>query len=322
MRMRLLVVIVGLLGSQGVGPVLRADEPINLVAPEEAPAWKLVAVGPAEPAAVAAEAPAEVAIKEPEPQAAAEEEAIPVEVFIDVAVPAIQLEAAAGGELDEDAQLAPLRAQYGPLLKAELSFANRVCEFSNEQRRQAIAAGVKWLTEFARAQLVGNQIQRGGLFAFFGAQPQRPADPVVTAESQIADIVRSVLTDEQKQQYESQLAQRSSFQRQAVIDNVIAKMDEHMDLSVEQRAKLTKTLLARWDENWAPPLDSFVHMGEYMPSIPDEYVAPHLSDEQKQIWNGLQKISFGRENFENMDVFGGVGLDDIDLTDVDTDATE
>jgi hypothetical protein len=255
--------------------------------------------------------------------AALAQEAAAVTVAIDVAFPAAAVEAP-GGEVDEDARLAPIRAQYEPLLKSGLSFANRVCGFSDEQRQQAIAAGVKWLDEFARGQVAGNQNQRGGLLVFWAAaQPQRPADPVVAAESQIADVVRSVLTDDQKREYESQLAQRAAFGRQAIIDNLIAKMDEHMDLSVEQREKLTKTLLARWDENWAPPLETFVQMSQYMPAIPDEFVTPHLSDEQKRIWSGLQKVSFGRENFGMMDVFGGGAvIDDIILKDSDLKDTE
>lgn len=299
---------------------LGAGEPPKGVALEEAPAWNTVLVAPvAAPAAVAVQAAAEDAAEAPAPQPAVEEEAVPVEVFIGAAAPAIQIEAAAavGVEVDEDAQLAPLRAQYEPLLRAELSFANRVCKFSDEQRRQAIAAGVRWLEEFARQQVNGNKNQQGGLFVLWAVGVrQQPADPAEAAESQLMQLVESVLTDQQKGEYESQLAHRTAFARQAIIDSMIAKMDETMDLSVEQRATLTKTLLARWDENWAPPVEAFIHMNEYVPSIPDEYVTPHLTEEQKKIWNGLQKVSFGRHNFGFNQFFNDAGIDDIDLKDL------
>src|SRR5262245_7207107 len=40
-----------------------------------------------------------------------------------------------------EARLAPFKAMLEPLLKSELSFANRICHWSDEQRKEAIVAG-------------------------------------------------------------------------------------------------------------------------------------------------------------------------------------
>ena len=32
---------------------------------------------------------------------------------------------------------------------------------------------------------------------------------------------------------------------------------------------------------------------QYFPSLPDQNIVPHLTKEQKSVWQGLQKIDFG-----------------------------
>ena len=39
--------------------------------------------------------------------------------------------------------------------------------------------------------------------------------------------------------------------------------------------------------------------GQYMPAIPDAYVLTHLGEEQKSVWQGLQKIGLGNWNVWN-----------------------
>lgn len=236
-------------------------------------------------------------------------------VAVDVAIAAqFPAPAAAAGDADEDARLAPLRAQYEPLLKSELSFANRICGWSDEQRRGAIKDGVAWLTEFARQQLADENPVRAGLLAFVGlARPRQPADPTTDAQQQVAELIVKHLTDEQKALYQAEHDKREAFRKRAVIENLLAKLDERLDLTAEQRRKLSKTLEARWSEDWAPELEVFVHMGEYVPQIPNEYVLPHLTAEQMKLWNGLQKVSFGRGVNFGQNLFPG-GVDDIDLS--------
>jgi hypothetical protein len=237
-------------------------------------------------------------------------------VAVDVAIAApFPAPVAAGGDADEDARLAPIRAQYEPLLKSELSFANRICGWSDEQRRAAIKEGVAWLTEFARKQIADQNPVRAGMLAFVGlGRPKRvAADPAAEAEQQIAELIARQLTDEQRASYKAEHDKREAFRKQAVIDNLIAKLDEKLDLTAQQRRKLSTTLEARWNEDWAPQLEIFVHMGEYVPQIPDEYVIPHLTAEQKKLWNGLQKVSFGRGVNFGQDLFPG-GVGDIDLS--------
>jgi hypothetical protein len=236
-------------------------------------------------------------------------------VAVDVAAAApMPAPAAAAGDADEDARLAPIRAQYEPLLKSELSFANRICGWSDEQRRAAIKEGVAWLTEFARKQVADQNPVRAGMLAFVGlARPRAPADPAADAEQQIAELIAKQLTTEQQALYKTEHDKRQAFRKQTVIDNLIAKLDEKLDFTAQQRRKLSATLEARWSEDWAPQLEIFVHMGEYVPQIPDEYVIPHLTAEQKKLWNGLQKVSFGRGVNFGQDLFPG-GVDDIDLS--------
>ena len=70
-----------------------------------------------------------------------------------------------------------------------------------------------------------------------------------------------------------------------------------------------------WAESWAPQLGQFVEMAQYLPSIPEELVTPHLSAEQKVVYRGIDKVSIGgmRNQFQQM--FPGMGqpIGDVDM---------
>ncbi len=246
-----------------------------------------------------------------------------------VPAPAVAVEAAApalapvaqwqGGAAGLEARLAPLRAQLAPLLTAELSFAGRVCEWSDEQRRAAISAGKKWLKDYTQ-RMAGNPVANRGVVQFVNG-PAAGLENVVNAgdfvETALADVIRDVLTDDQKATYDAELAKRGRFRMEAVITNMVARLDDKLDLSATQRRKIAHTLEARWRENWAPAPEAFMHMGDYVPAIPDEYVTPHLSVEQRALWNGLQKVHFQGAGVAQAIFPRGVVIDDVDLNEVE-----
>jgi hypothetical protein len=218
-------------------------------------------------------------------------------------------------QADDDPRLAALRNQYQPLLKVELSFANRVCQWTAEQRKTAIEAANAWLREFARDNAKNQQAFQGGFVVFagngpFGGVAAAPDPP----EKGLREKLRDAMTEEQKAKYEAEKAKRENFQAEAQIDSVIAIMDQRLNLSPDQRRALQRSLRKNWKQDWAPPLQMFIQMSEYMPAVPDEFVVPHLTPEQRVQWQGMQKLSargivFGGGAFGNP----SQTIDDIDL---------
>jgi len=216
----------------------------------------------------------------------------------------------------QDAIRNALRTQYEPMLKAELSFANRVCQWSAEERTKAIAAGKTCLDAFVDDLAKGNgQLVNRQVFIVAGEAPAVAADPGAKFEEKLSDALRVlVMTDEQRQRYDAERADRAAFHAAAAVDNIVSMIDQRVELSPDQREKITASLRKNWKPEWAPPMQLLIQMGNYIPAVPAEHVVPFLSNEQVRTWQGVQKIS-ARGNVFGAGLFGGgqLPIDDIDL---------
>jgi hypothetical protein len=197
-------------------------------------------------------------------------------------------------------------------LKVELSFANRVCKLSDEQRRKLIVKSVVWLEEFAADYAKkGGQPQQGLWINGFNAS--NSADPRASIEAGVKKIVEADLPKRQQSLYAKECRKREAFHRKVSVDNLVARIDKELQLAPEQREKLTESLTTHWDKNWAPQLEMFMHGSDYWPNVPDQWIRPHLTAAQQLAWSRLNKqpghVVFG------VQFFGGDGevIDDIDL---------
>jgi hypothetical protein len=314
LRSLVVVVVCGALGAVAHGQyTLVVEQPVADAAAADEQAAD---AAPAEEAAVEA-APAAEDGAAPVAEAAAAVvdfavEAVEVagDVVIDLQAPA----AVAPAGDDEEANLAPYLAQFRPIVKTELSFAKRTGELTPEQVTALVPAAKEWLQKYVRDYVKQqNQPQVG--VVFFGAVPRAvDANPGKSIEDAIQDLVKKNVSDEQRARYEAELAKRAEFRRQVVLDNLVAKIDARLYLGADQRTSLVAALTKNWDDSWAPAMDSMIHMGDYLPQIPDEHVTPLLNDQQKAVWNSVQKVSYG--NFfggDNSWLDGGQKLNDIDL---------
>jgi hypothetical protein len=216
---------------------------------------------------------------------------------------------------DDEARLAPFRAQYLPLVRRELTFANRVCDWTDEQRQAAVEAGRTWLEAYIRTQ-VGHQQVNQGMMIFMngGGRMAVQQNAGAAAEDELVAAIRETLDAQQQELYDAELKERRAYRKQTVIDNLVAQFDERLNLTAQQREKLARSLHVRWDEGWAPPLEIFVRMSEYVPVVPDEAITPHLTPDQRKLWAGLQKVSFaGGVNFGQELFPADVGFDEFDL---------
>ncbi|MDP1799570.1 MAG: hypothetical protein Q8K78_18880, partial [Planctomycetaceae bacterium] len=69
--------------------------------------------------------------------------------------------------------------------------------------------------------------------------------------------------------------------------------DGMLCLTAEVRDKITATIAESWQEDWERWLQMHQYGDQYFPTVPDKLVSEHLNAEQRQVWTGLQKVSFG-----------------------------
>ncbi len=248
------------------------------------------------------------------PRAAAQEDAVlvaPPVVLPDV----VEIMRAAVEREPNEAELAPHLALFRPLLKMELSFANRVCKLTDEQRTAAIADSKVWLLGYARdyAKQQGQPQNVGAWMAAPRGARNANANPLRSIEEGVVVTVKKHLKPEQAAQYDAELAKRREFHQQAAAENLVAAIDEKLFLSADQRQKITNDLNEHWDDSWGVQLENLVHMGNYLPQVPDKHVVQHLNADQRSVWNGIQKVHFGPSFGNEQNWIGGQAIDDINL---------
>jgi hypothetical protein len=200
------------------------------------------------------------------------------------------------------------RAQFEPLLKVELSFANRVCKLKGDQRRNLIAKSKVWLDQFlADYAKQGNQPQMVG---WFGGMRQTN-DPRDSIRAGVAKLVKAELPAEQAAMYSEECKKRVEFHKKTYVDNLVTRIDHELILAPEQSEKITRSLTEHWDKNWQAQLEMFIQGVNMWPAVPDQWIRPHLTAVQQIAWGRLNK-QHGNMVFGGIPIEGQV-IDDIDL---------
>lgn len=204
------------------------------------------------------------------------------------------------------------RAQFEPLLKVELSFVNRVCRLTDDERRTLIGKSNAWLDKFSRDYTKQHgQPQMVGAFINGIGGNHTPADVRELIQAGVETVVKAELPKEKASLYKKESTKRAEFGKQVAVDNLVARIDKELFLTPEQREKLTDSLSEHWNKSWAPQLEMFMHGMDMWPNVPDQWIRPHLTAAQQVAWSRLNKNQ-GQMFFNVMDAQGQV-IDDIDL---------
>ena len=136
---------------------------------------------------------------------------------------------------------------------------------------------------------------------------------------QLAEIVGKSLRPEQIERYRRESEQRAASRKRAVVRYMVARADQTLVLSVEQREKLVLALTENYSDAWERAVSLWMNNVQYMPSIPDAQIVPLLSENQKTVWRGIPKIElwllrtnglddgFGHGGHQGVAIGGGVG---------------
>ncbi len=189
--------------------------------------------------------------------------------------------------------------QFQHLYRTELHLLRVVCKLTKPQYQKVAAAGEPALKATKQKFLGYWRNQQQGKWDRSG---KGQADPRETLSAELEKALQRTLTPEQAAAYKKERDLRTAAQRRAVVKTLIVMMDRHLVLSAEQRDKLHEVLDKNWNDSWYTYVVRYG--GNYFPAMPDAKILPLLNDDQKAIWNGMQKpnIFFG---------FYGLGIGDV-----------
>jgi hypothetical protein len=171
-----------------------------------------------------------------------------------------------------------------PLMWQELDFIRLTCDLTPEQRPLIKAAAENGVNRAAR-EIVQPQRSAEGRTVAFALQ---------TIRTHLAKALLETLTPEQQRRYRVQTDQRTAARRQASIACAIARLDDVLLFTSEQRACVALALEKNWQDDWEQWPNLWRYAVEYYPVISDDLITPCLNKEQKAVWSGLQKISVNR----------------------------
>jgi hypothetical protein len=209
---------------------------------------------------------------------------------------AVAVKAAPAAQIQAQAQqakaLAQAEQQFVPqfrvLWKAEMHFVREVC--------QPTAGQVTKLRDLSKDQIAVASARfvrgRSGRRVVNGViTPMKPNsnEPRVILQEAIHPGLETILTPEQLARYDGEVEQAQLSRRDMVIKNLVSKLDRDLQLSGEQREKLSVALTSNWDANWSMPPQMLMNLDNMFPTLPDKLIVPELNERQQQVWRGSPK---------------------------------
>ena len=211
--------------------------------------------------------------------------------------------AAQNANAQNDAAVQQWQQQFRPMLASELRFVRQMCDLSVPQRPKIKSAGEAGLKKAAVDFALFQQGRRNVVAGAVGKNSQ--PNPRKTIHEAIEESLKESLPAGQLARYTAESDARTAQHKRAGILSVVSRLDGILCLTADQREKVTAALVSNCQnqcENW---LAMHQFGDQYFPLIPDQYVVGHLTNEQKSVWQGLQKIEFGS-------YFGAQGPQELD----------
>lgn len=199
-----------------------------------------------------------------------------------------------------------------PMFRAEYYFIRNACDLNADQRKALARLGESAVKaaarQFAEAEL---RVRRTSDYP----------DPHKLIEDELARAMGPLLSPVQQARYKEEIEKRAASRKQFIIDNLVAKLDQDLVLSAEQRTRLVEALSTNWKDAWGQAFGMLIRNNNFFPDIPDHVIVPILTDHQREVWgeipirqNPSVVTSFARG------IAGGDPLDDPELADAQKEA--
>jgi hypothetical protein len=190
--------------------------------------------------------------------------------------------------------------QGRPIVHAELLFVRHICDLKPDQLRPISRESGEALRDVAKKMV---EQQQNGIRVRANGPGSTNPDPGKMLQDGLAVVIKKHLTPDQYAHYQAESDKRSASRKKAALEFLIDVLDRDLVLSNNQREKLTESLSAHWDDGWCMYMEYMLYGNQFYPQTIDQYVTSVLNDNQKKVWQWMQKVQ-GFWGFGN--VMGGM----------------
>jgi hypothetical protein len=177
----------------------------------------------------------------------------------------------------------PMVQQMQPFLQQQLRFLKMAAEIPAEARPKIKKDAEVALRVYAKRI----NDQNNGMV-------QRQEDSQALFWDKIKESLTTHLPPEMAAQALKEIDEKRNYEVKAARLIGIGAIDQQLLLTAEQRTKIEEGMIANWKPEYIYWSNLRFYGGQYVPQIQDEtLITKHLSDQQKKIWQSLQKISIG-----------------------------
>ena len=191
-------------------------------------------------------------------------------------------------EENVDPHVAQLERQFRPqfqqMLKVEIAFIRRACDMDQAQCEAVAKAGQQCVSDVLRQCAIAQQKMEQG-----GFQPDSMPNAPKLMREQIAEVAMKSLRPEQIERYRRESVERAASRKLAVVRYMVAKADQTLALSTQQREKLVLALTKTYLEHWEQTMTLWMQNPQFVPSIPDPQILPLLNEKQAAVWQKMPK---------------------------------
>jgi hypothetical protein len=176
---------------------------------------------------------------------------------------------------------------YRSLFLAELRFI-RVSAGASEEQARRMARAAQGPLQAAVAEFVKNELKKPQAPGFDSTGACRSVQDAVSA------IAKAQLSPEQWGRYRDQVAKRTAHRKQVAIRGLLARLEQKLRLTTEQRDKLGESLSSHWEPSWEHAV-VLIGTNSNFPEIPDPVILPFLTESQKAAWKAIDKGTWNME---------------------------
>ena len=198
-------------------------------------------------------------------------------------------------------------SSFGLCSAPSITSSRRICDLAPDQRKQVAREGERAVHDAAKkfAELQQKMMQGGWRPGTQYPEPQQVLEDVLSKS------VTGLLSPAQRARYKEEIDKRIANRKQVALDNLVAKLDSDLVLTALQREKISESLSSHWNDSWSQSMQMLMNIEHFFPNIPDNLVAPFLTENQKKSWQRIprnQNVFFGFQ-------FGGMQMENDPLDD-------
>ncbi len=171
--------------------------------------------------------------------------------------------------------------EFRPSVKAQLLFLKKTGNLSEEQFQTISECGEYKVKETLRTYIVG-ALQTQLRDPNFNPEADMPQ----IIQKTLLDFMKSQLSADQSQLYDSELTARAAHRKRVTVLNVVARLDADLLLLPEQREQFTQLIESEWQDSWGQSLGALMPDANFIPALPDDKVSAILKDYQRAVWQG------------------------------------